>query len=217
VERIELEDLSQKVYRAIKDMILENELRSGDRLKQEELALQLGVSRTPLLSAISKLEKEMLVEIVPRKGAFVKKYSLDELIDIYAIRLRLEPLGAREAAEKHTEAAIAELEELIRDFHDSLESNDSGRSLHDDYYLHMKIMEMSGNRILYDIISSFNIVVLSNLTGFPRDPHESHTEHMRLFDAIKNGYATEAESVMSQHIKRSMKKLMEMRDAAAHG
>ena len=53
-----------------------------------------------MLSAFSKLEKEMLVETVPRRGAFVKKYGQSELVDIYEIRVRLEPLGAAEAADE---------------------------------------------------------------------------------------------------------------------
>lgn len=210
MERIEFEDLSQKVYRTLKEMILKNEIQSGDRLLQEELAERFGVSRTPLLSAISKLEKEMLVEIVPRKGAFIRKYSLEELLHIYAIRVRLEPLGAREAAENGTPDEIEALGDLVREFRQAVDSGEEGISRETDYRIHMSIMEMSRNRILYDIISSFNIVVISNLKGFPRDPHESMREHDRIFEAIRSGYGAEAESVMTQHISRSMTTLQTM-------
>ncbi len=65
-------DLSEKVYHTLKNMILNDELKSGEKLNQQKLAQELGVSRTPILSAFSKLEKEVLVEIIPRKGTFVK-------------------------------------------------------------------------------------------------------------------------------------------------
>ncbi|TVR06400.1 MAG: GntR family transcriptional regulator, partial [Spirochaetaceae bacterium] len=93
--KVEYEDLAQRVYKLLKQMILQGELCSGQRLPQDELAERLGVSRTPLLSAFSKLEREMLVETVPRRGSFVRAYSSEELLNIYDIRLRLEPLGAR--------------------------------------------------------------------------------------------------------------------------
>ncbi|HKJ84610.1 MAG TPA: GntR family transcriptional regulator, partial [Spirochaetia bacterium] len=74
--RVDYEDLSGQVYRMLKHMILVGELKTGEKLRQDDLAERLGVSRTPLLSAFSKLEKEMLVELIPRRGAFVKQYDL---------------------------------------------------------------------------------------------------------------------------------------------
>ena len=203
MEKIEFEDLSQKVYRALKELILKNELASGDRLLQEELAERFGISRTPLLSAISKLEKEMLVEIVPRKGAFIKRYTPGELVDIYDIRLRLEPLGAREAARNGREEQIQELQGHAQEFKNAVDAMDEGTIRLSDYQLHMKIMEMSGNMILNSIISSFNIVVISNIKGFPRDPHESYDEHMGIIDAISSRDEEEAERMMFNHIGKS--------------
>ena len=109
--KVDYEDLSQQVYKTLKEMILTGRLSSGEKLRQDSLAEELGVSRTPLLSAFSKLEREMLVEIVPRRGAFVKKYSYEELIHVYDIRVRLEPLGAAEAAVHGSRSAIADLRE----------------------------------------------------------------------------------------------------------
>ena len=110
--KVEYEDLAQRVHKLLKQMILQGELKSGQRLPQDELAEQLGVSRTPLLSAFSKLEREMLVETISRRGSFVRSFSTKELLDIYDIRLRLEPLGARGATLQATESEIDELEAL---------------------------------------------------------------------------------------------------------
>jgi len=102
-------DLNEKVYRALKEMILKNELRSGEKLNQEKLAIQLGVSRTPLQSAFYRLEKELLVEIKPRKGAFVKQLTLKDFYELYDIRGRLESLGAYEAAKRGTQLEVNQL------------------------------------------------------------------------------------------------------------
>jgi len=73
--RVVREELSEIVYKRIKNMILKSQLPTGTKLNQEKLAGRLGVSRTPLLTAFSKLEKEMLIELIPRRGAFVKKLT----------------------------------------------------------------------------------------------------------------------------------------------
>lgn len=201
--RFEVEDLSQKVYRALKEMILKNEIKPGERLHQEELAERFGISRTPILQAISKLEKEMLLELLPRKGAFVKKYSHEELLHIYDIRMKLEPLGAREAAMNATEQDKKELSKLGKYFEVSVSSDEEGEIRESDYALHMKIMEMSKNNILFQIISAFNIVVLANWEGLLKEPAVSIAEHKKLIAAIADGDADTAEKIMFDHIRNS--------------
>ena len=203
MEKLQYEDLPLKVYKALKDMILRGELKSGQKLQQENLAEQLGVSRTPLLTAFSKLEREMLIEILPRKGAYVRHFSKKELLDIYDIRVRMEPLGARKAAENASAEQIEDLRMRIEEFREASERDDMGHITESDYRIHMEIMELSGNKFLYQMASSFNIIVIANLEGFPKDYHVSITEHERMFAAIKNGDADEAETAMREHLSSS--------------
>ncbi|MFO7731400.1 MAG: GntR family transcriptional regulator [Spirochaetia bacterium] len=203
MEKLQYEDLPLKVYKALKDMILRGELKSGQKLQQERLAEQLGVSRTPLLTAFSKLEREMLIEILPRKGAYVRHFSKKELLDIYDIRVRMEPLGARKAAENATKEHLDELRSRIEEFRAASEKDDIGHITEADYKIHMEIMNTSGNQFLYQMASSFNIIVIANLEGFPKDYHVSIKEHERLFDAIKSGDGDTAEKVMHNHLSSS--------------
>ena len=106
MEAARFEDLAEQVYRTLRDMILVGTLAPGQKLRQEALSETLGVSRTPLLAAFSKLEKEMLVELVPRRGAFVKRLSAAELLQLYDVRLRLEPLGASVPADRIDSSGI---------------------------------------------------------------------------------------------------------------
>ncbi len=207
--RVEYEDLSQRVYRELKERILKGELRSGEKLLQDELAESLGVSRTPLLSALSKLEKEMLVETKPRRGAFVRQLTHEEFIHIYDIRLRLEPLGAAEAAQNATEADTAELVEITHNFDRLAETDDEGGIKEGDYRFHMKIMEMSRNRLLYNIISSFNIILIANLEGLTKDPRISSRQHFDILEAIKNRDVEEAEAAMERHNSESRRLVIE--------
>lgn len=207
--KIKVEDLSIQAYKAIKDLIIKNELHPGDRIRQEELAEKFGISRTPILSAISKLEKEMLIEISPRKGAFIKQYSNEEILQIYDIRLKLEPLGACEAAKHADESDKKELLELEDQFIHFLESSQDGNLREADYKLHMKIIELSKNTILYNIISMFSIVMLSNIKGFLKDPHVSRNEHREIVQAIIDNDEKTAENLMFTHISKSRENLIQ--------
>lgn len=198
--RINHIDLSEKVYQTLKEMILKNELKSGEKLNQERLCELLGVSRTPILSAFSKLEKEMLIEIVPRRGAYVKTLSKKEFIELYEIRMRLESLGAYEAAKKATEKEIAQLKSILDSFVNAVQQGAKKLLLERDYNFHMKIMEMSKNSLLYRIISSFNIIIISNMEGLLKDPNQSMEEHIKLFKAIQEHNPEVAEECMYNHI-----------------
>ncbi len=204
--RVEQEELSERVYRRIKEMILKNQLVSGQKLSQEQLARGLGVSRTPLLSAFSKLEKEYLVELVPRRGAFVKKLSRKEFEDLYDLRLRLEPLGAFDAARNGSPDAVAELERRFAEFEEAV----GGRYpflLEADYDFHMAVMRMSGNEMLHRIISSFNIIIVSNLKGLLKPAEQSLEEHRGILEAIRRRDPQLADQLMYEHLLDSRKRL----------
>ena len=198
--RIEQEELSNRVYKAIKQMILDNELVSGEKLNQEKLAKKFGISRTPVLSAFSKLQQEMLVEQIPRRGTYVKKLNKKEFQDLYDIRMRLEPLGAAEAAKLHNNVEMRRLEEILDDF-ETLVSEGHSKGLREkDYEFHMMVMEMSRNELLKKIISAFNLNILSNLEGLLKEPSQSLDEHKELVKAIKARNEADAENAMYRHI-----------------
>jgi len=202
-------DLSEKVYQTLKKMILSDELKSGEKLNQEKFAQNLGVSRTPLLSAFSKLEKEILIEIIPRRGAFVKKLNYEEFLELYDIRARLEPLGAYEAAKHATEYEIRQLNKILDNFKRDMSQYFSKHISKIDYDFHIAIMKMSKNNLLFKIISSYNIIILSNLEGLLKDPHQSLEEHIKMYNAIKEGNADLAEKIMFAHIIDSKGRIKE--------
>jgi len=202
-------DLSEKVYYALKNMILNDELKSGEKLNQEKLAQKLGVSRTPLLSAFSKLEKEILIEIIPRRGAFVKKLNYEEFLELYDIRARLEPLGAYEAAKHATEYEIRQLNKILDNFKRDISQYSSKHISKIDYNFHIAIMKMSKNNLLFKMISSYNIIILSNLEGLLKDPRQSLEEHIKMYNAIKEGNADLAEKMMFAHIIDSKGRIKE--------
>src|SRR4030042_3962325 len=88
-------DLKSEVYKIIKEGIINREFLPGTQLKESDLVRKLGVSRTPIREALNQLSKEGIIEIFPRKGAFVKKCSREEVIEILILREVLEGVAAR--------------------------------------------------------------------------------------------------------------------------
>jgi DNA-binding GntR family transcriptional regulator len=206
--KVEFEDLGKKVYKALKAMIINGELKPGEKLVQEELAERLGVSRTPLLSAFSKLAQENLVETISRRGAYVKKFNEGELLDIYDIRIQLEPLGAERTALVASDKDIAIFEGFLKDFDRATRDNDMKSLKQIDYDFHMGIMRCSGNKLLYDMLSTFNIIIISNIKGLLKKPEKSDNEHWALLNAIKHHNSAEARRVMFDHINDSRSNLL---------
>lgn len=202
------EDLSEQVYKALREMILKGELVPGQKLVQEALSERLGISRTPLLAAFSKLEKEMLVELVPRRGAFVKRLSPKELVELYEIRLRLEPLGASEAAARMDKASEKMLRDVLEAHRHAVGGGVASEIRLADYRFHMTIVGIAGNSVLERILSSFSIVSKSNQSGLMKPREKSLSEHEALFKALSDGDSALAERLMFDH-------LAEARDAAA--
>ena len=112
--------LVDEAARALRDAILNGELSSGTRLRQVQLATQLGISRTPLREALMKLEQEGLIELLPRGGLRVALLNLDEAVELYDVREVLDGLAARLAAQRITEQGLRDLKRHLSQMKDCL-------------------------------------------------------------------------------------------------
>ncbi|WP_018331262.1 GntR family transcriptional regulator [Actinomycetospora chiangmaiensis] len=103
---------SERAHLALRDEILRGALPPGTRLGEVELADRLGVSRTPVREALSRLAAEGLVEVLPHRGARVVDFSTDDLDAIFDVRLALEPRATGRAAARVTATDLADLDDL---------------------------------------------------------------------------------------------------------
>jgi DNA-binding GntR family transcriptional regulator len=142
----------------------------------------------------------MLVETIPRRGTYVRSFSTQELLDVFDIRLRLEPLGARGAAEHATDEDFEDLRSLTDRYRASIEAGAVDRLQHEDFDFHLLIMRMSGNTFLSNIVASSNIILIANVQGLIKAAGESLAEHVHLVDAICRRDADSAEELMYHHL-----------------
>ena len=106
--RITSNELGLQAYEVVKSMILSQKLKPGEKIIQDKLAEELGISRTPLRSALEKLEAESLVESLPRRGMIVKALTPNEIIEIYECRMALEETAVKLICEKDTDTFVKE-------------------------------------------------------------------------------------------------------------
>jgi DNA-binding GntR family transcriptional regulator len=199
---IQHSDLSIPVYEKLKEMIISNDLKPGEKLLQEKLAARLGVSRTPLLKALQMLEYEFLVESIPRRGMVVKKLSIDEMCDIYDVREGIETVAVRLVTERISDKQLRQLVSIWRPFKNQ-ESIDSDKYRKADDRFHALLLEYSNNRILQKIYSQSLVQFRVEQMGLMRPPQETIPEHLAIVDAIEKKDATRAVNELRNHLQKS--------------
>jgi DNA-binding GntR family transcriptional regulator len=147
--------LQDIVFIRLRDQIFSGELRPGDRLNTSQLARELGVSRMPIRDALTRLASVGLVENVPHRGAFVKKLSIEEVIETYYIRAALEGVAARMAARNLTKEQTQQLLDICRETENAIEDSDDKRFLDLNFTFHSIIYSAARSPQLEELIGQF--------------------------------------------------------------
>lgn len=208
------ENLDQKAYQIIKDLIMQRQLLPGEKIPQEKLAQDLGISRTPLVSALKFLEQEKLVESQPRRGFFVRLFSKEEMVYIFELREVLEGLAARRAATYIADDQIDQLKTFFSDFDSAADISDFKTYSQEDRRFHNFVIEVGAKEFLKSILTTTNIISFSyqvvSSEGLVRPPNETMQEHKVVIDAISQRDAEGAEKFMRQHFQNSAAVLRKM-------
>ena len=208
-------NLDHQAYLIIKEMITGRRLVPGEKISQEKLAKELGISRTPLISALKFLEKEKLVESRPRRGFFVRAFDQEEMVSIFELREVLEGLAARRAATTVTEEQAFQLRRFFSDFTEGKSITDYRNYCREDRKFHNFVTQIAAREFLESILSTYNIISFSyqqiDSEGLVRPPDETLGEHLAIIDAICNRDPENAEEKMRRHFQRTIQSLL--RDA----
>jgi DNA-binding GntR family transcriptional regulator len=203
------------VYAAIRDAIVRAEIEPGARLSENELADQLGVSRTPIREALGRLRDDRLVDVVPQLGTFVSRISTQAVSDAQFIREALECAAVRPAAEQAGDDAIAALEENLRSQERARESGDlDAWYLLDDAY-HRTVCDLSGHPTVWAVSerakSHLNRLRRISLT-MPDYMPEMIVEHRAVVDALARCDADAAEETLRHHLRMVLREVPRIRE-----
>lgn len=206
--RFAAQSVSQQLSDYLRAAIVQGTIKPNQRLVEETLARELGVSRTPIREALRRLEAEGLVEFEAQKGARVRPVSADELQELYDLRILLEGHAARLAAKRITDDELDALRRNNNAFLDILDQADARGlqiqqliELNNDF--HTRIIRASRNRHLIRIAKT--LLESNALYGiyYYHDEHKSrvsYRDHLEILDAIANHQGARAEKLMQAHL-----------------
>ena len=197
---------SRRIADALRAAILDGRYQPGERIRQEEVAARSGASRIPVREALRMLAAEGLVTLVANTGAWVTKLSLDECVETYLIRERLEPLLLRASLPNLDEAAIGHLERLIA----SMEAPGASVTefLRADREFHLSSYAGARPGETAQIIGRMWNTTQHYRREFSKlaagvGMGATHLEHRLLLDCIGRRDADDAERVLVMHIRRT--------------
>ena len=197
-------ELREHVYNQIKEAILNRELQSGMKLTIDLLSKMFNVSPTPIKEALVALEREGLVESIPRRGAFVTTLTLKDVEEIYSLKEVLEGLTGKRAVEKVSDIDISQLNNILKEMEKCLRTNDFLKYEDLDSQFHSIIREIADDRRLESFISILNsqiklvIPVSSILQG---RMESSLQEHRKILSSLERKNPQSAEFYCREHIK----------------
>lgn len=201
-------NLDAKVYDRLKAMILERKLLPGEKIPQEKLAQDLGISRTPLVNALKFLEKEKLVQSIPRRGFFVRLFTKQEMISIFELREVLEGLAARRAALNISDKEVEQLRGFFQSFQGLSDIKDIKAYAKEDRRFHGFLLDIGAKEFLKSILEAYNIIIYSyqviSSEGLVQSPNDSVQDHLAVIEAVSRRDGESAERLMRNHLKKSI-------------
>jgi DNA-binding GntR family transcriptional regulator len=197
--------LADTVYAALRQAILEREFVPGEPLTEGDLSRRFRVSRTPVREALAKLERDRLVRVVPKKGAFVRALSHDEIRDLYEVREALEALAVRLATPHLSREELEDFEARFRELRvrGPRAAYTEVRPLGEEF--HRLLVKRTENarlmRVLEEMREEVRPVWTMALVA-PRRVQALIREHLAIIDALRRGDARRAARLMRLHIRR---------------
>ncbi len=205
--------LSKRVFEQLKQQILAGSIAPGTRLMEVELSDKLGVSRTPIREAIRMLEKEGLVSVNPRHGAYTSEVSTEEIMGIMEVRKYMDSMAAGLAAERGTDEEIAQIAENAEAYRQEAVKPelDSNALIAADEKFHESIAAASHNKTLLTMVTELQDLVIRFRYIYYSSPDIMAgmiSEHADILEAIRSKNAEKAKKVAGEHIDGLVKFIM---------
>jgi DNA-binding GntR family transcriptional regulator len=207
-----VENLSARVYNQIKNLILCNEFMPGQKLHHQQLSERLGVSRTPVREALTRLVQEGYVSFLPNRGFTCKEIRMQEAEELYELREAFEAFAVEKAIANLTDSALDLLREKMNSYGRDVQNRFTRERLVYDQDVHLEIARLAGNETLTSMLAHvFERIVLKRRTDGLYDPARgttAHQEHLQLLEAIERRDPREAVAIIRSHIQAGKKNVM---------
>ena len=197
--------LSTDLFSSLRKDILQGKLRQGEKLTEQQICDEYNVSRTPVREAFRQLELEGFIETIPNRGAFVVGFSLQDIQDMYELRKSYEVLAVKWAIERITKEEYEKLEEAFEFMEFYTQKKDVEKMLNINMNFHELIYRASHNRMLYHILSSYQLYIKQSRTAGRSDVSSGYldeilAEHRSIFEAFKDKDVEAGIDAVSRHL-----------------
>lgn len=195
-----------QVYDRLKDAIITGMLRPLERISENKVAADFGLSRTPVRQALQRLEAEGLIQVVPKRGSFVSRPTVEDILEIYQIRTPLEGVCARVAAERIEAEQLVTLDRLVKIEQGRGPGKVPERSLRAAAQFHAVIAGCSRNQRMATLLSDLQNQVHRVRVLWPSTVTrltDTWVEHAKIVAALRAHDGAEAERLMVEHLERA--------------
>jgi DNA-binding GntR family transcriptional regulator len=202
------QNLTSLAYESIKQYVLEGDLDEEVRLTEDFFSGQLGISKSPVREALNTLQSEGLIRIEPRRGAYVRRFTIKEVYDLYDLRETLEVHAV--AIAKVTPELIATLEDSIHLTEKWLKAADKLRHIEEDTRFHRSIADASGNGELCRVLSNIQQQIwLFRCRTYRLSSTTAPSAHRAILDALSANDKKAAQIAMREHIRLVRNRLID--------
>jgi DNA-binding GntR family transcriptional regulator len=208
---LDLRPLNERVYEVILQRILSGQLRPGQRLDPDELCQELGVSRTPVKDAISRLAAEGMLEVSPRRGTCVVSMTEEDALHLFDVRRMIETYAAERAVINATPADIAKIDTMIEHLKSFMVGDgysDYLAFLVEDHEMHSYIVRLAGNPRINALYESTRIHIRIARIANGRDQREvtdaeaTHQEHIAIARAFADRSVDGLKHAIAEHLNK---------------
>lgn len=201
--------LTDEIADIIRDRILKGEYQIGEKIKENQIATELRVSRTPIREAFKLLENEGLIDYIPNRGCFAKGFTRQDIEDIYSVRKALEVLTVEWAVNRISPKEIDKLQDQcdLMEFYTT--RKDSRKVLDVNTDFHDIIYNSTGSRFMAQVLRSYKDYIdqTRKVIYYEQDYLEAILkEHRSVLEAIKTGDVEKAKKAMADHLDHSKKR-----------
>ena len=210
--------LREVVAGQLRSLILDGELKPGERLVEGHLAKRLGVSRNPIREAMRSLEATGLIEVVPRRGAYVSTIDTCAVHHIQHIRILVEGYAVQQAAERQDPDSIERIRRCLEDGRRATERGDAVTAAACHREFHLAVEQAAGipflNQVL-DPLRNQTEMVFSVVTDKRGDI--TWEEHEAIYEAVASGNAECASELVRQHVTNALESFQQAVSTVATG
>ena len=201
-------NLTQRAYESIRDEIIKGKIDGLQHFTEAFFAERYGISKSPIREALNRLESEGLITIIPRRGAFVREFTIHDAEEIYELREVLETLVVRNAV--FDAKTLARLKEIVSAAKSFMEKNDKANYIRADAAFHTTLAMASSNSRLRRMLEGMhNQMLILRRQTFELTSHISIKQHLAILGALQKGDREKAAKLMTQHIREVRKTLID--------